>query len=333
MKLAELLREDIVTPWKMDVLSTDLALDNLAKNHKGWLKAVSTGGILFRGFSDGQNFRSDFTTIDSTEAKRTSRDGDNIYQLMMDASFQLRKYPSRSNSFICTTSLTQSISHGEPFMMIPADGTQIAVTPVSDIWGLEIKSDLFKADIDRMSYIWKRLFRIIKITNDFGTRQFISADRLDAELSKLSPKMMLVFAILTNMISVRLDSSIATELWAINRKYLDPKVGLTDEDKQTLEHAADTFVADDGLAADFYRIISQDPKHMFTAISDNTMTPSNLDLKLVKYGSALEHNVECWFSGKCLVVKMTAATQMVQQLIESKHPVSPYVLQELGLKS
>jgi len=131
------LTEEIVKPWEIETIDVKKAVDLLNTSCKKGLEAVTNGGLLFRGFKHDVAVM----TIDSSKGERTSRDTNNIYQLMMDLSDKMTDYPSRSKSLICSSNLAEAASYGSPMVIIPFDGTEVVASTVDDFIDNEISSD------------------------------------------------------------------------------------------------------------------------------------------------------------------------------------------------
>lgn len=93
-------------------------------NHKSWFP-------LWRG---RKNPSYDIGYVDPTLIKRSSRDNQDYYNLILDNAPNWRNYPKRSQSLICTTQKSNAKTYGEVFFVIPFDNPTIGVCPQFDLW-------------------------------------------------------------------------------------------------------------------------------------------------------------------------------------------------------
>ena len=144
----DFLSEDKVVAWKVKELSLKKIINMLNAECSDGLKAIHNGSILYRGFSKGRKEASGFQFIDTTKAERTSRDTNNLYQLMMDNSEALKGYPKRKNSLICATRLDTADGYGHLRIIIPFNGTKVAaLDSYSDIFNIHLKSPIYKKGV------------------------------------------------------------------------------------------------------------------------------------------------------------------------------------------
>jgi hypothetical protein len=146
--------EAVVKPWAVEYVDVKKAVDLLNKHCSRGLQAISTGGLLFRGFKHDVAVM----TIDASQGERTSRDTNNIYQLMMDISDSMKDFPSRSKSLICSSNIAEAASYGMPMVIVPFDGTKVVVSNVDDFihndivtsWSDGIDVDLFSDEFEHL---------------------------------------------------------------------------------------------------------------------------------------------------------------------------------------
>jgi hypothetical protein len=94
---------------------------------------ASTKHRIYRGIPG--KYDSTFLWGNSTKTVRQSRNTLNYYTLIMDNSNQWKKYPKRSESFICSSESYYARDFGKLFVAFPVDGTKIGVCPKFDLWG------------------------------------------------------------------------------------------------------------------------------------------------------------------------------------------------------
>lgn len=101
---------------------------------------------------------------DSTLGTRRSKNTRNFYTLLIDNSPAFKVWPKRSKSFIVSTSRTMAMNYmmgpaGITFLVLPINGTKIAVVNDFDIWDIKI----FINDTDQI-----RLRRLNDYFSDMG---------------------------------------------------------------------------------------------------------------------------------------------------------------------
>lgn len=154
----------------------------LKENGLAALRAIKNGTVLYRGMGE-QRLRHPVSII-SVKSQRVSRDTNNIYQLMMDASPALSEFPSRSKSLICSTRIIGGAVYGDPYVILPFDDTDIAVSSESDFPVTDIDNygfDLYELS-QNLGYVLEYGFGI----RPESGKTYLSIDRIDSMLSKVS---------------------------------------------------------------------------------------------------------------------------------------------------
>ena len=177
---------------------TEDQFDNLLeKNCSDIIKIYKqTGEYIYRGLSGG---RSPYIHIDPTKSIRKSRNTSNFYTIMFDEILpSWKKYPLRSKSIICATSVKVAMSYGKLYKVYPYNGSKIGKAPRTDIWlsfmntfgdsldvfnsslleiarffGIDIQENKqsiisFAKELDELKNKHKDLYKDEKIHNEFG---------------------------------------------------------------------------------------------------------------------------------------------------------------------
>lgn len=169
--------EAIIKPWEQFPVETERAVDMLNSSHKDGLKAITTGGLLFRGFKGTTIERGLAGVIDPSKGERTSRDSNNAYQLAMGRSPALSEYPSRGKSLICSTSLFEARHYGTPYIVVPADGATVAVSAFADFLETEMR-DSITLSVESFNTLIRKAAEYLDV--DRGeTNKFTDADALN----------------------------------------------------------------------------------------------------------------------------------------------------------
>lgn len=182
------LPSNVMTAWDEKAGDLKEAVKWIMTNN---LSAIESGDLIFRGFSGG--VMAEISFIDSSQGRRMSRDSSGIYQLMMDASDAFKDFPSRSNSFICTTDPSGTKRYGSPYVIFPKKGTVIAVSEEEDFWSTMISGDAASAyglrDIESLTV---RLAQLLRSKFDLKPVRGMTISDIDKAVSKISPDEFLV---------------------------------------------------------------------------------------------------------------------------------------------
>lgn len=178
----EFLAEKVLTKWESENLTAKKAFDLLNTSHKDGLRAISNGGLLFRGDEKGSHV---LRTIDPSTGARTSKDSNNLYQLGMERSSALQGYPSRSHSLIASTSWKAAQLYGAVYIVVPADGTTVAVHKGRDLLDLKYKGGYF-ASLRDFGYSGEALAEQLGLNPKSG--KYTDAKELNDAFAKPDPK-------------------------------------------------------------------------------------------------------------------------------------------------
>lgn len=179
----QFLAEGKVKTWDHAAIDAEKAFELLNAYCKSGLASIANGSVLWRGDKNHGPYRA----IDPSTGLRTSKDTDNLYQLLMDNSSALSEYPSRSKSLICSTSQGTAQSYNEiVYAVFPIDGTQIAVSSLSDF--IHTRVDVFGSKFDINSDFSSLFAEAVKAPKQ--NKQYRSIEALNdaakkAELAKL----------------------------------------------------------------------------------------------------------------------------------------------------
>lgn len=299
MKVSDLLEDYKAKPEIMPIEVRN-AIDLLNNHCKDGLKAISNNGLLIRGF--GSNVekiaRKDVQAaiVDSTKSVRTSRGSNNFYQLMMDRSEALKDYPSRSNSFICTTDVNIAAAYGKVIIMVPFDRTLVAVSSNGDIFS--------NSRVKLLKYVSFSFKEFIGSSNQFNKS---SVDRINGlsqiELLRLLYDKKFGFTKSQEKLNNLLSKS--------DSGHVTPKM---------ISMALSSLGFDYGSAQykAFSKALASNKKDKFDILATELATPESLGLKLVKFGEPLRQKTECWFSGKAIALTPYLFIDIINELQKTK---------------
>ena len=186
-------QQNVIKKWDVTPLSNNQAVDYLLKNSKSsFIKALKNGGLLFRGFKEPPAGEGMCAVIDPSTGKRTSKDTDNLYQLMMDESESLADYPSRSKSLICATRPNPATMYGEVYAVIPKNDSKICYILDQDILDISLTDEIWKySKVGPLSYAnisaikQRSITRFLSGFNN-GREKFKDAKMLNERMSKFT---------------------------------------------------------------------------------------------------------------------------------------------------
>jgi hypothetical protein len=178
----EFLAEKVIKKWETENLTVRKAIDILNASHKDGLRAISNGGLLFRG---NENAPDTIHSIDPRTGIRTSRDSNNLYQLAMERSTALQDYPSRGKSLICSTSFLNANAYGSVYVVVPEDGTELAVYEKRDLLYAKYKGGTFTQSLETFSYQLEEL--ATRLDFKIGSK-FTDTAALNKAFAKATPE-------------------------------------------------------------------------------------------------------------------------------------------------
>jgi hypothetical protein len=277
------LEEAVVKKWQSKQLSVKKAIELLNANHRAGLQAISDGGLLFRGDKTIPN--DSIVVVDSTGSKRTSRDSNSAYQMMMDISTELKDVPSRSESLICTSNYAYARTYsgkGSMLVVVPVDGTTIAVASEEDF--------------------------LVNTTMFCDNSLFTFSDPLEVVNQGLS----MLF------ISLGADTGKGdkwTDWGKINRLMDSMEVDRLCNIMWT------TYLGRRSTPEKLKKFFTAHKKNRLIALASSLMTRDHLSIKTAKFGDGLIDKRECWFSGKAVLISADIFEQILNELNKTGFPI------------
>lgn len=161
--------KNAIKPWKTDEQTVKKAIALLNSRFRTGLKAIEAGGLLFRG---DDRMSGDFVIVDPSTGLRTSRDSNNGYQVLMNATPAMRGYPSRMRSLIGTSNALTAYGYsGNVYVIVPVDGAKIVVSDAEDFlrdYDFDTVSELLYASCKQLKVPMTKPW--IKLDPSFRTR-------------------------------------------------------------------------------------------------------------------------------------------------------------------
>jgi len=336
MKVNELLLEKtlIKKKWRADKVTVSEAIKLLNNNCKSSLTDIAKGVILWRGMRGVGKV----AALDSTEAYRTSRDTNNLYQLGMEASSNMKGVPPRSKSFICTTDYTTADNYGQLYTMFPYDDTPVAGLDTDDIFDIDLK---YVTDgVQGFSSMMENTLATFNINPDQGDK-FTSINKLDRALAAFDSHV--VFFILCKHLYLFPPSFLPQDVADEYNKTAKVKIRMTTSWVNQLLRLHDSGKLDTTIfASSVDKVLSasraylstirdamvDNPKNKFTALSSLIFSPDDLEITLTKPGalSQIDGDAECWFSGKCIAINVPLFIEIILEMHKQKIKVGKDLL-------
>lgn len=348
--LDQQLLEGVAKGWDVEKKSVEEAIALLNKLGKNGLQSIANGSVLWRGWSKGVEGKQKFAVIDTTNSLRTSRDYDNAYMLLMNASKHFKDIPSRSNSLICSTNYHDANAYSgsnAPTAVIPLDGTKVAFIPhVDDFNNVELHSkSAEKLNINgtftgvTMNPFFKAIAVPSEVKNKYGSKEkeFTNHAVLDAAMKKFSPIELTLIYLMTSDTEPDAIEVVAKNyskwgdvvdmFFEISHKALIGGEWKLKNDKKVFDTILDGvnkgMLKFSNEAKHFYNLMKGAEEHArFSHLATSTVKPSDIGLKVVDAGGKIPQSTECWIAGKAVIISKQMMAKIMAQLIMNKYPVS-----------
>ena len=325
-----------IKAWSEVDIDEVSAINYLNANCKIGLEAIKSGEMLYRGVG-GRT--ADFKIVDPSTGERTSRDSNNLYQLMFDASESLADYPKRSKSLICSTGYDVATLYGDVYAVFPHDGTKVAIAATSDLFSQRFRAPIFGANefsINRFTKFFEKFLNLLGIQSDINpgniedsTRKFLSAKTLDERLSKFD-----AYTLVLKLNAILMDTAhdaIITydEIDSGNKRVIQQCNEIENRFILKLGSDAVEHFKKNGFkqpaARIFFKLMSENPSSRFTAIASHIFTPGRTELVLTNYGRmggrVVVQSHEAWFSGPAMMIGDSMFKKILAKLDETGYPI------------
>jgi hypothetical protein len=151
------LQQYILQESRSKQLDKQEAFSLIDKHCKDAVKAYFDGKRIYRGMHN----KKDYLYIDPKKFVRKSKNNANYYTLINDNADCWKGYPKRSQSIICSTSVNDVQSYGNPYIVFPYDGAKIGVAPAYDYWYSFI--DELGMSLDNFILFLRNTFKLLHI--------------------------------------------------------------------------------------------------------------------------------------------------------------------------
>lgn len=330
----------ISKPWEVKKLKTKDAIEYLNNNCKDGLKAIASNGVIYRSFGKAPGKAGKMLELDSSSSVRTSRDTNNLYQLMFDTSKSMSDVPSRSSSFICSSSLDSVNSMSNViYAMVPLDGTTIAVCNDEDIFETSMPEYLSWKELSTVEVFGDEHADFFSCFVNKTKGKFLDAGAIDTAMAKFTPaEIMVIYDQKYESIRIAtFDKQIQREFEKM-RMEIDFTNLKKPEFVEQLSKFARDFIATGKYALyesqfghkDLLKMLKAGPAKPFTTIASQIADKKKLKITTVKYGTTLPDTRECWFSGKCVAIPIDLWVDIIQQMKKQKMPLHPNVFETVS---
>jgi hypothetical protein len=303
---------NIKQSWTASAGSDITELVTLLNAHcKSGLESVAKGSILYR--ADRKFGGKKWITIDSSTGTRTSRDTNNVYQLMLETSEHFKHIPQRSKSLICSTDFSTAYNYADNakdiFVVFPFDGTSVAYTPGKDDFiKINVPSVLNpgKFDLEDISSSIGDVLSRVGIERDGDGHKYTNANIIDAKLSKIS-----IHKLVNSFDNQMMTNVFKDSIWMVD-----------EEDEKQLFKPSNITAAGKKII-DIFEKMPVDKR--FTTMSSIMLNPGNLNILTKKAGGMFEKSSECWFSGKAIMVSFPTLNSILEEMNDQKMPIDKSV--------
>lgn len=297
--------------WETKALTLERAADMAFSKCSHAISALDNRHGLWRSFKELGN--QEATYIDSSASKRASRDSNNLYQLALNASMHKSHIPSRSNSIICSTSISIAYSYNDQLnLILPFDGTPIAFSDGDDFIYTNINSKFFNGEMHLLGTFLESVFSFLGLEHQ---DRYEDVEEIDQFLSTIDP---VKFALAVTTISRKIGSKTIHALFNFSNAP-DDFMDVRDMEKRfshvrtSAPDLLDTLVKgiksgevhfDDVDAEEIYDAArGWDKNKRFTELSTAILDKASNHIDVKTNAVVWDNSVECWFSGKCIAIR------------------------------
>lgn len=321
---------NVSIPWEAtDLIPSQVNAEFVLKHCSDSLNDLENGKILFRG--DGAT-SSPFKIINTAKSKRSSKDTNNLYQLIMDTSENMKDVPSRSNSIISSSNHSVALAYGKEspmktYLILPFNGTKIACFKHADI---------FNALFESEKLAFRELVSHNKLTNFFadviGEKTLTSKTDVRGLFNNADLAKIVFFWDFWGFSSTRgglLDfSKLGTAAQQDYKtgdlgesiSYISRSNNIGSGDSEFINKVFG-FMRENNFASasprmdEFIKLMKDGSNDYFKALSSEIAKSEQMGITVEPVGSlTVGKRNECWFSGKCLTVRFDYVKALIKEL-------------------
>jgi hypothetical protein len=128
-----ILSDSVNGKWKEKILSEDKGIELAKTDYTESLQAFKNNQIIYRGEQNLEN--RNIYEINPELRKSRGTLSNNIYTILFSEILpSWSKYPKRNHCIIGSTSENSTFMYGETFIVLPKDGSKLAIAPYHDFW-------------------------------------------------------------------------------------------------------------------------------------------------------------------------------------------------------
>ena len=158
MKLQDLFEASVGSDISFDdELDLEQTIKLIKKSCSNSIQLIQNDHLIYRGWK--YEDIPPYCLIDPTKTTRKSEGTSNYYTLIFDNHPEMKEYPKRSKSLICTTDLWTAKKYSVKqrcTMVIPFDTTKIGIVNKSDIWDVNCKLFNCKLSLEHLNIVFKK---------------------------------------------------------------------------------------------------------------------------------------------------------------------------------
>lgn len=317
----QFLQEEVKRTWAVNVIEqtgdADAMLRVLDSLVPDWKKSIFTdNGMLWRGFAELPAKAGATVSIDTRGSCRTSKDTNNIYQVMMDASVKMQDFDSRSESIIVTSNITAAglyIDNGPSdhiYAIFPINVKHLVCSAKDDFIDTSIMP--FATDINALT----RYLGYVNVNHsgDYSEIPVDTAEQLQQSFDNF--KNLEHFIFIWHSSSSWGPTYKGTELTEMQLDQVKNRRPGYEEvlDILTDEMRKGKFEMSEGIRIAYKELSTKKQSEWVQALSDLIMTPERLQLKHVAPYKSFPYDKEMWFTGRCLAVPNPQFRDMLRRL-------------------
>ena len=328
----QFLQEEAKRPWAVNVIEqtgdADAMLRVLDSLVPDWKKSIFTDdGMLWRGFTELPAKAGATVSIDTRGSWRTSKDTNNIYQVMMDASVNMQDFDSRSESIIVTSNITAARRYGNGssdhiYAIFPINVKHLVCSAKDDFIDTSIMP--FATDI----HAFTRYLGYVNVHHSgaYWRNAVDTAEQLQRSFDNFKNLEHFIFIWHSSSSWTPTYKKHSSSSWTPTYKGTELTETQLDQvtyrrsgyeevlDILTDEMRKGKFEMTEGMRIAYKELSTKKQSEWVQALSDLIMTPERLQLKHVAPYKSFPSDKEMWFTGRCLAVPNLQFRDMLRRL-------------------
>ena len=189
MKESLSFKQFIEEDFKRDTTKLEVAAKYFKENGSKFLWMLEEYKFIYRGDTSHYVIPGSADIIDVMGTARVSVNTSNHYTVIFDNHPEMKDFPKRSKSLICSTSFSKasdySERYSEPFIVLPTNDSTVGFTGEQDIWNTYITLAGVTMSLSSVNYMFEHLGIKDRSIQDFYDFQEKLRDKASDEFLKL----------------------------------------------------------------------------------------------------------------------------------------------------